>query len=390
MPPDGIELQLVQVGSADDVDGPALQEQDGRGAVFVDQPTKKKMRIERVEQAARRRADREKEMQKQKDRVLELIRAAARGYYCEHCNAIYHHQRWLQRHVETHHPEVNDDDSSEDDADNKDGDDDDDDDDDDDNGGGGGAAAPARQGGRAAPAVSRDHCARSQSTAARMRTKAEQDQQLLERRQALDIITISASSEQELTEKILTGAAFLLPEGAQEISRGVAADSTHRAEFRRRPPVYRRGQARPPGERKGFTPTVQVLKRLLPLYHAHKHGSGISMYRLREELIKSVTEQEAYLIPTLEQLDQAWKAENERKNKALLAIDSRVMVKASRPQDEWLGTIVGRSKAYWYVKKDGDSAAKPFAKLASDLRLHESDPLFATPTHGGRVKAAAV
>jgi hypothetical protein len=424
MPPEGIELLLVQVGSAEDVDGPALLEQDARGAVFVDQPTKKRMRSERAEKAAQRTADKQKQREKQRDRVLELIRAAARGYYCEHCDAIYHHQGWLQRHIQKHHPHADDDDDNEDqdhneddDNDHEDGNDNDGDTDDDDNHiDGGGAVAPSRKGGAAAapaaaaPAaaasaaaavvkqsVDHDLWARSQSTAARARTKAEQDEQRVERRRALGTITISARSEEELTD-LLKGpfAAFLLPDSATEINRNVAADGTQQAVFSRAPPVYRRGQARPPGERKGFTPTVQVLKLLLPLYHEHKHGTGISMYRLREELIKKVTQQEAYAIPTLEQLAQMWKAENDRNNKKLLAIGSRVVVtnrkksSSSPPEEEkWNGTIVGRAKAHWYVRRDGDDAANPVAMKAQDFELHESDPLYFSPTHGGRRKATA-
>ncbi len=191
----------------------------------------------------------------------------------------------------------------------------------------------------------------------------------------------------------------MIPATAKEISRAEGADGKHRAVFSRDAPAYPRGMARPPGERKGFTPTVKMLQLLLPLYLANKHGSGISMYLLREELIKRVGRAEEYLIPTLEQLEQVWKVENERNYKGLFAIHSRVIVSASTSsssssssssQDEWVGTVVRRQKSHWYIKRDGDDdAAKPVAKQAKDLRLHPSDPLFGTPTHGGRRKATA-
>ena len=193
--------------------------------------------------------------------------------------------------------------------------------------------------------------------------------------------------------------AIMIPATAKEISRAEGADGKHRAVFTRDPPAYPRGMARPPGERKGFTPTVRMLELLLPLYNANKYESGISMYRLREELVKQVGRAEEYLLPTLEQLHQAWKVENERKFKRLLAINSRVVVSDSKAsssssssssQDEWTGTVVRRQKSHWYIKRDGaDDAAKPVEKQAKDQRLHPSDPLFGTQTHGGRRKATA-
>ena len=141
-----------------------------------------------------------------------------------------------------------------------------------------------------------------------------------------------------------------------------------------------------------------MLELLLPLYNANKYESGISMYRLREELVKQVGRAEEHLLPTLEQLHKAGKVENGRKFKLLLAINSRVVVGDSNAssssslssQDEWTGTVVRRQKSHWYIKRDGaDDAAKPVAKQAKDLRLHPSDPLFGTQTHGGRRKATA-
>jgi hypothetical protein len=447
MPAGGIDLQLVIAGSAEDVEGPPKLQVHGQGgAIFIDKPTKKKMRTEREEKAAKRAAEKQQQEEKQREKVLKLIREYAGGYSCEHCDAIYHHPGLLQRHVHKIHPKVNNDDNGDnDDDDDDDNDDDDDDDDDDDNedgnegnnnnqddGARGGRAAPVRQGGGAAPAeatADHDYCARTQATAARTRTKAEQDQQLDERRRALGSITISASSHAELTE-LLEGPfkAVLLPPTATEISREVSADGgTHRAVFARAAPGYRRGQARPPGERKGFTPTVTMLKLLLPHYHLNKHGSGISMYKLREELVKQVKPGEDYLIPTLEQLAQVWKQENERKNKLLLGIGSRVVVSnkgqsssssssssssaaaatsssaaaassssssavaGEEHGDEdgtWVGTVVARNKSHWYIRRDDTDEV--VARQGDCLQLHASDLLFGEKTHGGRRKATTV
>ena len=65
--------------------------------------------------------------------------------------------------------------------------------------------------------------------------------------------------------------------------------TTTTATLRRPPPTYRRGLARHPGDRVGFTPTNVMLAALIPFYDRYKTGSGVSMEVLREELTRAPT-----------------------------------------------------------------------------------------------------
>ena len=186
-----------------------------------------------------------------------------------------------------------------------------------------------------------------------------------------------------------------------------------------------------------------MLVLLLPKYQEYKANSGISMYRLWE-ILEEMPEFKGkeYLMPTLEQLDQWWKAENDRDYKPLIAIDSRVVIiddtmkdqlqalfkaaakskngkkkdvnasssssssssaaasvesqmqlqvvqdlatarSASHP--ELRGTIVSRKKGRWFVRMDASGSEVSW--FAKDMLLLPGDPLFETLTHGGRKHA---
>jgi hypothetical protein len=67
-----------------------------------------------------------------------------------------------------------------------------------------------------------------------------------------------------------------------------------------RPPPTR-GSGRRRGQDAGFTPTVQILRLLLPIYRANNTGSGASSEKIAQELGKCVElKDHQYLIPRLD------------------------------------------------------------------------------------------
>ena len=83
------------------------------------------------------------------------------------------------------------------------------------------------------------------------------------------------------------------------------------------------------GRRRGLTPTVQILRLLLPVYRINNTGSGASSEKIAQDLGKCVELKDRQsLIPRLDQLTKWWTGENTRNNSPLLAIRSRVRVVA--------------------------------------------------------------
>ena len=282
MPANGIELQLVQVGSAADIGAPA-----GRGAVVMDGTAKKRMKQQQDDEKQQRKEATEKRMADMKAELEQQIRKIAKGFRCPNCDVVYAVQQNYAKHVMK--CMGGGDDATD------------------------GAAAPGGE------------CLRDAASAAHTAASEQQQRGEDQRRRELGHITVTSQTADELQTKI--GHTYpLVPTTATLIQQG-SSDGKWWATFQRAAPAYWRGMSRPQGDREGFTPIVDMLLLLLPKYHEYKSNSGISMYRLRE-LLEDMAQLQGlgYLIPTLEQLDQWWKAENERNYKPLLAIGSHVVI----------------------------------------------------------------
>ena len=423
MPAEGIQLQVIQVGSAAD-----MEPRRGQGAVVVEGGARKRIRQQNDDEKQQRKEDEEKRIADKKANLEREIRKIVEGFRCPKCEDVYAFQKSFAKHVVTCMG----------------GDDDD----------AGGAAQP-RGGGE---------CLRDVAAAAHTAASDQQQQVEDQRRNELGRIAVAAPTADEL--EILIGQTYpLVPVTAKLIRRG-SSNGKFWATFQRAPPAYWRGQARHPGDRDGFTPVVDMLVLLLPKYQEYKANSGISMYRLWE-ILEEMPEFKGkeYLMPTLEQLDQWWKAENDRDYKPLIAIDSRVVIiddtmkdqlqalfkaaakskngkkkdvnasssssssaaaaaaassssassssssspsaaaavlssveskmqlqvvqdlatarSASHP--ELRGTIVSRKKGRWFVRMDASGSEVSW--FAKDMLLLPGDPLFETLTHGGRKHA---
>ena len=172
-----------------------------------------------------------------------------------------------------------------------------------------------------------------------------------------------------------------------------------------RPPPSR-GSARRRGQDVGYTPTVELLKLLLPIYRINCKGSGASSEKIAQELGSSVElNNRQYLIPRLDQLTKWWTSENTRDNSPLLALGSRVLA-VVQPQQQniqgdgepakkkkkktalkvnppvGVGVVVSRNASWWYVVFGGGS--KQMAFHAKQLQLDRTDALYNELTHSGR------
>ena len=101
----------------------------------------------------------------------------------------------------------------------------------------------------------------------------------------------------------------------------------------RAPPT--RGSSRRRGQAAGFTPTVQILALLLPIFRENCAGSGANSERIAELLHRNAElAGRQYLVPRLDQLGKWWTGENTRKNSPLLANGSLVVaVGKPKPRD---------------------------------------------------------
>ena len=169
----------------------------------------------------------------------------------------------------------------------------------------------------------------------------------------------------------------------------------------RAPPT--RGSSRRRGQAAGFTPTVQILALLLPIFREKRAGSGANSERIAELLHRNAElAGRQYLVPRLDQLGKWWTEENTRKNSPLLAIGSLVVaVGKPKPRDvqgdsaparkkqakeapTGKGVVIGRNGPWWYVDFGDGKPPGFWAFHAKSLELTAGDPLHGQPTHDGR------
>ena len=158
----------------------------------------------------------------------------------------------------------------------------------------------------------------------------------------------------------------------------------------RAPPT--RGSSRRRGQATGFTPTVQILALLLPIFRENCAGSGANSERIAELLHrKAELAGRQYLVPRLDQLGKWWTGENTRKNSPLLAIGSLVVAvgKRSRRQrsseeERGKGVVLSKNGPCWCVDFGAGKPPAFWAFHAKSLELTADDPLHGQPTHDGR------
>jgi hypothetical protein len=166
----------------------------------------------------------------------------------------------------------------------------------------------------------------------------------------------------------------------------------------RAPPT--RGSSRRRGQAAGFTPTVQILALLLPIF---RENSGANSERIAELLLRNAElAGRQYLVPRLDQLGKWWTGENTRKNSPLLAIGSLVVAvgkptprdvqgdsaparkKQAKEAPTGKGVVIGRNGPWWYVDFGDGKTPGFWAFHAKSLELTADDPLYGHPTHDGR------
>ena len=96
MPAEGIQLQVIQVGSPADMGA-----RRGQGAVVVEGGAKKRMRQQNDNEKQQRKEDEEKRIADKKAHLEREIRKIVQGFRCQNCKAVYAFQKNFVKHVTT-------------------------------------------------------------------------------------------------------------------------------------------------------------------------------------------------------------------------------------------------------------------------------------------------